>query len=151
MTAIAPRPVRKAAKMHVVPERKQLAALCWRPVPGGDREILLVTSSNGRWILPKGWPMDGKSNSRAARIEAWEEAGVARAKVARKPLGRFIGSKVTLQGDEVPCLTQVYAMRVAETADDWPEREKRARRWVAVEEAAEIVTEDGLRDILRKF
>ena len=59
------------------PERHQVAALCWRMGQGGAVEILLVTSRDtGRWVIPKGWPMDGKSASAAAAREAWEEAGV---------------------------------------------------------------------------
>ncbi|WP_313606770.1 hypothetical protein [Rhizobium sp.] len=40
--------------------------------------ILLITSRDtGRWIIPKGWPTNGKTSSQAAAIEAYEEAGTA--------------------------------------------------------------------------
>jgi hypothetical protein len=35
--------------------------------------------------------------------------------------------------------------------DTWPEQESRQRRWVHVDEAAELVREDGLAAILRAF
>jgi len=69
------------------PNALQMAALCHRDTDDG-REILLVTSSHGRWILPKGWPIEGKSGGETALQEAWEEAGVKSGKVAKpKALG----------------------------------------------------------------
>ena len=133
---------------HVVPVHQQLAALCYRTGKNG-REILLVTSSRGRWILPKGWPISGKTAGDAAMVEAWEEAGVKKGKVDRKPLGSFIGTKITDEGDEEPCLTRVYAIKVKKTVNDFPEADRRDRIWVSPKKAARLVTEDGLRDILR--
>lgn len=53
---------------------EQTAALCTHPQTG---QVLLITSRDtGRWVLPKGWPMRGRSMAQAALIEAWEEAGV---------------------------------------------------------------------------
>jgi 8-oxo-dGTP pyrophosphatase MutT (NUDIX family) len=139
-----------SAQRFALPVMTQLAALCWRKGEAG-REVLLVTSSTGRWILPKGWPISGKSPAHTALTEAWEEAGVARAKVSRKPLGAFIANKRTEEGDDLPCLTRVFAVRVQETADDYPEKDRRARLWVSPGVAATLVAEDGLRDILRAF
>lgn len=151
MTALATLAAPKAAQGHALPLRTQLAALCWRKALDGAREVLLVTSSTGRWILPKGWPMPGKSHGEAALTEAWEEAGVAKGKVARRPLGQFIGTKITPAGDEAPCITRVFAVKVALTADEWPERDRRDRCWVSPAQAVDLVTEEGLRDILRAF
>jgi 8-oxo-dGTP pyrophosphatase MutT (NUDIX family) len=149
--SLQPRPADvAAAKRFSVPVLTQLAALCWRQGADG-REVLLVTSSTGRWILPKGWPMGGKSAADTALTEAWEEAGVSRAKVTRKPLGSFLSAKRTETGDDLPCKTHVYAVKVRETQDDFPEKDRRARRWVTPAVAADLVTEDGLRDILRAF
>lgn len=139
-----------ARDRFATPVLAQLAALCWRKVVTG-REVLLVTSSTGRWILPKGWPIGGKSAGQAALTEAWEEAGVSRAKVSRKPLGSFMAAKRTLAGDDLPCLTKVYAVKVQETRDDYPEKDRRDRIWVSPADAAGMVVEDGLRDILLAF
>jgi 8-oxo-dGTP pyrophosphatase MutT (NUDIX family) len=138
------------ARAHTEPRFEQLAALCWRKGETGP-EVLLVTSSSGRWILPKGWPMPGKSPARAALTEAWEEGGVSRGKASRKPVGSYIATKRTIQGDDLPCLHRVYAIKVRETADDFPEAHRRDRAWVSPEEAALMVDEEGLRDILRAF
>ena len=132
------------------PVHRQLAALCYRNGEAG-REVLLVTSSTGRWILPKGWPISGLKPGQAAMVEAWEEAGVRKGKVARKPLGAFMGSKFSVSGDEEPCLTQVYAVKVEETLDLYPEVDRRDRVWVSLEQAQGMVLEDGLRTILAGF
>lgn len=134
-------------KAYSMPMLTQLAALCHRKGKKG-REILLITSSNGRWILPKGWPIDGLKSGDAAMVEAWEEAGVKKGKVSRKALGSFISTKVSSEGDEVPCLTKVYAIKVLKTVRDYPESDRRDRIWVSPVKAAELVTEDGLRTLL---
>ena len=55
----------------------QYAALPYR-MSGETLEILLITSlRTRRWIIPKGWPQDGREPSSCAALEALEEAGVA--------------------------------------------------------------------------
>lgn len=135
-------------KSYTRPIHRQLAALCWRSGKKGT-EVLLVTSSKGRWILPKGWPIDGKTSGEAAQVEAWEEAGVKRGKVSRKPLGSFVGTKITAHGDEEPCRLDVFAIEVSKTVADYPESEQRDRIWVSPGKAAKMVIEDGLREILK--
>lgn len=148
--------------VHTEPRFTQLAALCWRkaraetaseagPGHAPPREVLLVTSTSGRWILPKGWPIDGRTEAQAALVEAWEEGGVRRGKAARRPLGTYMAIKRTEAGDDVPCLHKVFAIKVQEEAASWPEAHRRGRRWVDPALAAEMVDEDGLRDILRRF
>ena len=57
---------------------RQVAALPWRRDAKGRLVVLLVTSrTNHKWMLPKGWPMPGKSDPETASIEAHEEAGVS--------------------------------------------------------------------------
>ena len=52
------------------PKRLQVAALCYRQ-KGADKKVLLVTSrGTGRWIIPKGWPMDDLPPAKAAAVEA---------------------------------------------------------------------------------
>ena len=56
--------------------RTQYGALCWR-MHRGKVEVLLITSRDtGRWVIPKGWPIDGLAPAQTAAREAWEEAGV---------------------------------------------------------------------------
>ena len=150
MTASAIPAAKARTALFTAPVHRQLAALCYRTGATG-REVLLVTSSTGRWILPKGWPISGLKPGQTAMVEAWEEAGVRKGKVARKPLGAFMGSKFSVSGDEEPCLTEVYAVKVEETLDAYPEVDKRVRVWVSLEQAQGMVLEDGLRAILARF
>ena len=67
--------------------RAQFAALPWRRNAAGETEVMLITSrETHRWVIPKGWPIKGKSSAKSAAQEAFEEAGV-RGKVGKKPVG----------------------------------------------------------------
>jgi len=85
--------------------RTQFAALCYRVIKG-DVEICLITSRRSkRWIIPKGWPMDGQSPLQAAETEAWEEAGLT-GKMHRESAGLFHYAKQLDDGD-LPCIAIV--------------------------------------------
>jgi len=55
--------------------RQEVAAVCYRTRKGGI-EFLLVQTSGGRWIFPKGGVERGLTGSQSAALEAFEEAGV---------------------------------------------------------------------------
>lgn len=133
------------------PKRVQVAALCYRKSKDG-RDVLLITSrGTGRWILPKGWPIDGLNGSEAALQEAWEEAGVVRANVDHRPLGTFEYDKEMDYGAVAQVETQVYLAEVHELSHAYPEVAERTRKWVSPEEAASMVAEPELQDILREL
>ena len=65
--------IRKAKKGKPI---RQVAAVPFRLNAEGKVEVLLITSgATKRFIVPKGWPMKGKSGRKAATTEAREEAG----------------------------------------------------------------------------
>ena len=133
------------------PNRFQVAALCYRG-KGDQREVLLITSrGTGRWILPKGWPIDGMNAAEAAMQEAWEEAGVSDGKIGTKPVGEFNYVKHMDDGGAAQCDAQVYSIKVKTMQDEFPEADERELRWVPAEEAAEMVDEKGLQKLLRDF
>jgi len=133
------------------PKRVQVAALCYRKV-GKQKEVLLITSRDtGRWILPKGWPIAGKDAGGAAMQEAWEEAGVKKGQVANDAVGTFDYKKRLDGGSQAPCRTQVFPVEVRELSSEFPERGERKRKWVSPADAAEMVSEPELQDILRAF
>ncbi|WP_432450462.1 NUDIX hydrolase [Aliiroseovarius marinus] len=133
------------------PNRVQVAALCYRG-SGDDKEVLLVTSrGTGRWILPKGWPMDGKNAAEAAREEAWEEAGVIEGQLDRAPIGEYSYDKTLDTGGVARCSAAVFPLKVEKLSADFPEADERTRKWVSPEEAADMVDEKGLRQLLRDF
>lgn len=125
----------------------QAAALCLRDGPQGT-EVLLVTSlGRGRWVLPKGWPMKGRTLAGAALREAWEEAGV-RGAVQEAPVGAYVYDKARKSGLTVPCRVEVFRVLVTDLAPDWPEARKRRRAWFPLPQAAALVDEPGLAALL---
>ena len=125
----------------------QYGAICWR-MHRGKVEVLLITSRDtGRWVIPKGWPMEGRSPAEAAAREAWEEAGV-QGQVADDGLGQFAYEKVLSPKRALSCEVQVFALRVAKVVDKFPERKERRRKWFAAEKAARKVNEPQLRALL---
>ncbi len=132
------------------PPALQLAALCHRRTDDG-KVVLLVSSSSGRWILPKGWPIDGMTAAEAAAQEAWEEGGVKASKVGQSSLGSFYGRKTYSNGRSEPCETLVYKLKVADVANDFPEANRRDRIWVTPAKAAELVDNAQLKSLLAKF
>lgn len=133
------------------PNRLQVAALCYRSGKQG-REVLVITSRDtGRWIIPKGWPMRGKDSSEAALAEAWEEAGVRVGHTGKKAVGRYCYEKRKSTGWSQSVTALVFPVEVKELADQFPEASERRRKWVSPIEAANLVSEPGLKRILQSF
>ena len=127
----------------------QVAALCTRG-EGETMKVLMITSrGTGRWIIPKGWPIEGKSAPAAAMQEAWEEAGVRRGEIAPEPVGHYDYDKHLDDGTSVPIEALVFRLRVERLAESYPEAAERQRRWVDPAQAAAMVDEPELREILR--
>lgn len=125
----------------------QVGALCLRDGKDG-KEVLLVKSSRGRWIVPKGWPMDGHTDAETARIEAWEEAGLRRGKVSKAPIGGYVTEKRFEDGRVVPCHVSVYRIDVKQMTKTYPEAGLRKRKWVPLKKAVKKVDDVGLRAFL---
>ena len=131
------------------PYGRQVAALCTRKGKEG-KEVLLVTSRRkGRWIVPKGWPMEGKSFPETALEEAWEEAGVRKGRIKGDMLGTYSYKKEQKNGTILPGVVDVYSVKVDELKDEFPESDKRTRRWVTQREAVDLVSEPELKEIIR--
>ncbi|QFT57546.1 NUDIX domain protein [Sulfitobacter sp. THAF37] len=131
------------------PKRLQVAALCYRDTPDGKRVLLITSRDTGRWIVPKGWPINGLDGPGAALQEAWEEAGVREADIESAPVGIFDYAKGLGEGLTMPVQAQVYLTRVKDLREDYPEAEQRKRAWFSPQEAAELVDEPDLQAILR--
>jgi 8-oxo-dGTP pyrophosphatase MutT (NUDIX family) len=134
-----------------MPCRLQVAALPWRRTADGQFEVLLVTSrGSGRWVLPKGWPENREEPHQAAEREAAEEAGVS-GSISSQRIGHFYYAKALPSGMEWRCEVSVYPMEVDQVAEKWPERKKRTRRWFAPKDAARLVDEPGLAELIADF
>ncbi len=131
--------------------RTQYAALPYRTTRDGGLEVMLITSrETRRWVIPKGWPMRATKPHGVAAREAYEEAGLE-GEVARAPLGFYTYRKRLKNGARVPVCVEVFPFKVTRQLASWPEREERACRWVAPEEAARLVDEESLRGLFLAF
>jgi 8-oxo-dGTP pyrophosphatase MutT (NUDIX family) len=129
---------------------RQVAALPVRREADGSVHVLLVTSrGTGRWVIPKGWPWHGCEDCVAAAHEAREEAGVL-GLVQSQPLGSFVYEKRRSSGHEL-VRADVYMIEVASLLESWPEQDERQRAWFTLEDAANVVSDQELRDLLQAF
>ena len=121
------------------------------PEPGAVIEVLLVTSFRSRrWIIPKGNIDDGMLPHHAAAKEAEEEGGV-RGLIGEKAIGTYCYGKFLQPGGNCQLEVDVYPLRVLNEMADWPEEGFRERMWLAIDEAAEAVSEPGLAAIIKSF
>lgn len=149
----AGRPMKKMEEGKTAPTEAmaQNAALCFRTTRKRGAEVLLVTSRDtGRWVIPKGWPMGGKSGAECALQEAFEEAGVEGRLVAGT-VGIYSYDKMMDDGSLQPCVVSVYPVEVARLKSNFPERGQRDRRWFNPRKAARKVAEPELSTILAGF
>ncbi|MBK3401007.1 NUDIX domain-containing protein [Methylobacterium sp. IF7SW-B2] len=129
--------------------RRQVGVLPLRTLPGGEMQVMLITSrETRRWVVPKGWPMKGLKNYEAAAREAYEEAGLI-GRVGRRALGSYFYQKRLKSRDTVLCQVQVFRLEVRKQLKTWPEQHERDCRWFSVPDAAEAVTEAGLAALIR--
>ncbi len=129
--------------------RTQFAALCYR-VRRGKVQVLLVTSrKRKRWIVPKGWPMEGKTPAASALREAWEEAGV-QGVASDACIGVYSYRKAASRGD-LPVLAMLYPVKVTALKKSFPEARERRRMWVSRKKAARLVAQRELARLIVGF
>jgi 8-oxo-dGTP pyrophosphatase MutT (NUDIX family) len=130
--------------------RTQFAALCFRQ-RDAKTEVLLITSrKSGKWILPKGWPMETRAPAQVAAQEAWEEAGV-RGTPIDQCLGLYSYRKNTAYGVTLPCIALIYPVQVDRLEKHWPEIGQRRRKWFSPQKAARKVRSAELARSLQGF
>jgi len=129
--------------------RLQYGALPYRFNKAGIFQILLVTTRrNGKWIIPKGWPIKGLTPKETAAREAYEEAG-ARGDMKRRISGAYSYDKLLDdKGIIVPCEVKVFPLRVRRMEKAWPEQRQRVVRWFEPADAIEAVAEPGLKTLI---
>lgn len=127
--------------------RKQVAALPIRLDSEGRLRVLLITSrETKRFIIPKGWPMKGHKDHRAAAIEAQQEAGVI-GRVHRKPIGFYTYWKRRADHFDF-CRVKVFMLEFQHQLPDWREWAQRRGAWLLPDDAADLIDDPGLVDII---
>jgi 8-oxo-dGTP pyrophosphatase MutT (NUDIX family) len=133
-----------------MPRTQQVAALPWRQGEAGLEILLVSTRTTKRWVIPKGWTMDGKADHEAAVIEAFEEAGV-RGEAELTSVGRYGYLKILKSGKPRHLNVNVFAVAVDEVLEDWPERGQRQRQWVLPQQALGLIGEPELLPVIAAF
>jgi 8-oxo-dGTP pyrophosphatase MutT (NUDIX family) len=115
----------------------QAGAVPYRVDSAGIIRVCLITNREGGWIVPKGKIDPGHSARQAAVIECYEEAGV-RGTLHREPLGAYSYLKPQRPGPggefAAPrrCKVRLFALRVSQELNKWPERGERTRQWMPI-------------------
>jgi 8-oxo-dGTP pyrophosphatase MutT (NUDIX family) len=126
---------------------QQIGAICVRSQSFGPEVLMITTRETRRWMIPKGWPIDGLTAQEVAAREAWEEAGVV-GKVKGKLFGEFRYAKILSDGREVKPLVSVYLLKVRRRKKRFPDRAERDVAWMTPVDAARQVHEPQLRKLL---
>lgn len=112
--------------------RKQSGCVVYR-VHSGKLELLLISSSSDKkWVFPKGGVESDLTKKQSAIKEVWEEAGVT-GKIVDK-LGEFRYVKDG-KGQKVV----MYSMKFKANTATWPEEGRRTRVWVSAKKARKMV------------
>jgi 8-oxo-dGTP pyrophosphatase MutT (NUDIX family) len=136
----------KAAKTTGI----QYAALPYR-IEGRQVRILLITSrETHRWVIPKGWPVNGLKPQDAAAAEAAEEAGLIGA-IEAKPLGSYRYLKRLKRDADIAVQVIVFPFLVEAQVESWKEQDQRSLQWFGYRTAASRVAEPSLRRLIREF
>jgi uncharacterized protein len=114
-------------------------------------EVMLITSrGTGRWVIPKGNTSRTLSDHAAAEREATEEAGVTGA-ICPVPIGTYTYRKVLSSGASRLTEVAVFPLAVTGMMEEWKEAGQRTRQWFNLAQAASLVDEEELRDLLHAF
>jgi 8-oxo-dGTP pyrophosphatase MutT (NUDIX family) len=121
-------------------------------IADGKVQVLLMTSRDtGRWIVPKGNINGDATPAEAAKIEAYEEAGVKGTIASSIPLGFYTYFKILASGEARPATVEVYLLRVLQQLKKWPEKGERKLSWFSMKKAARLVQEPGVVPLLLRL
>lgn len=127
---------------------QQCAAMPLKRDANGAIQVGLITSrGTGRWVLPKGWLKDGMPAYQVAEEEALEEAGLI-GTMGTRAIGTYKYRKRLHLLASITCEVQVYPMLVTGQLADWREKGERRIRFMPLHDAARLVDEPELAQLL---
>ena len=85
-----------------------------------------------------------------ASQEAYEEAGLIGHIVDKRAVDTFYYEKRLAKKVDL-CQVRVFLFRVERQLDNWPEKDQRETQWFDAYEAASLVDEGGLAEIIERF
>jgi len=128
---------------------EQAAVFAYRFHKGNLRIALVTSLESQRWVIPKGHIEDGMTPAESAQMEAFEEAGLE-GPITGEAVGTYDYIKTDIKGGG-HCRVTVFPMEVEKIHKEWPEANLRAREWMSLDEAAEVVREKKLKKLMLKF
>lgn len=124
---------------------RQAGAIPYKVVDGQVVFLIVTSRRTGRWIFPKGAPIEGLSPPEVAAREAFEEAGVE-GMVGAAPLGFY--STVKVKGvRRIGVEVDLYPLEVETQHEVWPETGQRHRHWVLLPEARRLLSDQRLSEL----
>ncbi|MCO8143831.1 NUDIX hydrolase [Rhodovulum tesquicola] len=129
----------------------EIAAIPMRWSSDGTLFVLMVAArGSGRWVMPKGWRINGAIPWKFAEIQALDRAGAV-GHVGINPIGRYRYDRIMPDGAAISCEVEMFPMLVERLRRDWKYRRTRRRRWFEVAVAAGHVEQAELAEFLRKL
>jgi 8-oxo-dGTP pyrophosphatase MutT (NUDIX family) len=121
---------------------RQSGAIPYTIVDGEPVFLIITSRRTGRWIFPKGAPIDGMAPWEVAAHEALEEAGVE-GEIETQPIGSYRTTKIVdLRSTSIE--VDLYPLRVLSQHDDWLEKDHRRRQWALLPEAERLLSDPRL-------
>jgi len=120
----------KNKKWGVVPYRKKA---------DGTVEVLVVTTDNDNWVLPKGNLIKRIGRKKTALREAFEEAGA---------VGEIVDTNGTIYKGKDETL-HLYPMHVSKLLPRWPEESRRKRKWVKAKKARRMLKRKSMQKAVK--
>jgi 8-oxo-dGTP pyrophosphatase MutT (NUDIX family) len=117
---------------------EQVAAVCYRIRKTGI-EFLLVQTSGGRWIFPKGRAEPGLTHAQAAALEAFEEGGV-HGRMEEASFTRYARRKKGVDSVVIETAVNVHLCEVLWL--DPPQEAGRNPTWFSSEKTKKRLAED---------
>ena len=129
---------------------RQIAALPVQFAADGSLQLYLVTSrGGGRWIIPKGNPIEGLAAHEVAAQEAFEEAGLV-GPVMPVCIGTFEFERTRPFAGST-CLVDVYPMHVEKRVTKFTEQGQRKVLRCDIDTALSIVTSQPLAALIERY
>ncbi|MBM3527844.1 MAG: NUDIX hydrolase [Alphaproteobacteria bacterium] len=121
---------------------RQSGAIPYALVQGQPVFLLITSRRTGRWIYPKGAPIEGLRPWEVAAHEALEEAGIE-GDIETAPLGSYRTLKtVGIRRSVIE--VDMYPLRLIRQLEDWREKGNRHRHWAILPEAMRLLSEPRL-------
>lgn len=125
---------------------RQVGAIPYTLVDGRAVYLIITSRRTGRWIFPKGDPMEDREPWEAAAQEAFEEAGI-RGTIDQQPIGSYVTVKTSDLRRRV-LTVDLYPLHMTEQLEDWPEKGQRQRHWVTLADARRLLSDARLAELV---